>query len=46
MQNFQPFAKKSVLVGYDAASAVPEISKDCTRLLGRLGQRTYVSFKF
>jgi hypothetical protein len=29
LQNFQPFAKKSILVGYDSASAVPEISNKC-----------------
>jgi len=29
LQNFQPFAKKFVLVGYDSASAVPEISNGC-----------------
>jgi hypothetical protein len=36
LQNFQPFAKKSVLVGYDSASAVPEISNDCTGPLDSL----------
>jgi len=36
LQNFQPFAKKSVLMGYDSASAVPEISNDCIGLLDRL----------
>jgi hypothetical protein len=46
LQNFQPFVKKFVLVGYDAASAVPEVSNDCTRLLDHLRQRTYVPFKF
>jgi hypothetical protein len=36
LQNFQPFAKKFVLVGYDSASAVPEISNNFTGPLDHL----------
>lgn len=36
LAKFSTFAKKSILVGYDSASAVPEISNECIEPLNYL----------